>query len=85
LVAKPGFTCYVAPMTKLLDETIARVKELPASEQDAAALALIDHLDEQQDTLLTDEQRAEVRRRLADPDRVLVSYEEARRRLGLPI
>jgi hypothetical protein len=71
-------------MSKLLEETIAKIKELPASEQDAAAFALIDYLDHRQEMQLTDEQLAEVRRRLADPDRVLVSYEDARKRLGLP-
>ncbi|KZD22576.1 hypothetical protein [Tardiphaga robiniae] len=72
-------------MSKLLEETIAKVRTLSASEQDAAAFALIDYLDHRQEMQLTDEQLAEVRRRLADPHRVLVSYEEARKRFGLPI
>ena len=72
-------------MSKLLDETIAKVRTLSASEQDAAAFALIDYLDHRQEVQLTDAQLAEVRRRLADPDRVLVSYEDARKRLGLPV
>jgi hypothetical protein len=72
-------------MSKLLEETIAKVRTLSASEQDAAAFALIDYLDHRQDVQLTDAQLAEVRRRLADPDRVLVSYEDARKRLGLPV
>lgn len=72
-------------MSKLLEETIAKVRTLSASEQDAAAFALIDYLDHRQDVQLTDAQLAEVRRRLVDPDRVLVSYEDARKRLGLPV
>lgn len=72
-------------MSKLLEETIAKVRTLSASEQDAAAFALIDYLDHRQEVQLTDAQLAEVRRRLADPDRVLVSYEDARKRLGLPV
>jgi hypothetical protein len=72
-------------MSKLLEETIAKVRTLSASEQDAAAFALIDYLDHRQDVQLTDAQLAEVRRRFADPDRVLVSYEDARKRLGLPV
>jgi hypothetical protein len=32
-------------------------------------------------TLLTDEQVAEVRRRISDPDRVLLSHAEARKRI----
>ena len=72
-------------MSKLLEETIAKVRTLSASEQDAAAFALIDYLDHRQEVQLTDAQLAEVRRRLADPGRVLVSYEDARKRLGLPV
>jgi len=72
-------------MSKLLEETVAKVRTLSASEQDAAAFVLIDYLDHRQDVQLTDAQLAEVRRRLADPDRVLVSYEDARKRLGLPV
>ncbi|WP_441277657.1 hypothetical protein AB7783_11185 [Tardiphaga sp. 172_B4_N1_3] len=72
-------------MSKLLEETIAKVRTLSASEQDAAAFALIDYLEHRQDVQLTDAQLAEVRRRFADPDRVLVSYEDARKRLGLPV
>jgi len=70
-------------MSKLLEQALVEVKKLPASEQDGAAGALIDYLARRQNSLLTDEQRAEVRRRLADPNRVLVAADEVWKRLGL--
>ena len=70
-------------MSKILEQALIEVKKLPASEQDAAAGALIDYLARRQDSLLSDEQRAEVRRRLADPNRVLIHAEEVWKRLGL--
>lgn len=65
-------------MSKLLDETLAKVAALPAEEQDAVAFAVIDYLEERKHAKLTDEQLAEVRRRRADPDQVLVSHEDSR-------
>lgn len=65
-------------MSDLFDQTIAKVKALPADEQEAAAHVLIDYLETKRGTLLTVEQLAEVRRRRADPNAVRVSHEEAR-------
>jgi hypothetical protein len=70
-------------MSKLLEEALIQVRKLPPSEQDGAAGALIDYLSRRRDSLLTDEQRAEVRRRLADPNRVLVPADEVWKRLGI--
>jgi putative addiction module component (TIGR02574 family) len=73
-------------MTKFLEQTMREVEQLPAPEQDAAAGALLDYLAHRQDTRLTDEQLAEIRRRRADPNRTLLSHEEVReriRRLGM--
>jgi|AraplaDrversion2_2_1032049.scaffolds.fasta_scaffold58632_2 putative addiction module component (TIGR02574 family) len=70
-------------MSDLFDQTIAKVKELSAEEQEQAAYALIDYLDNKDKFELSDEQLAEIDRRIADPDRILISYEEAWRRLGL--
>jgi hypothetical protein len=69
-------------MTKLLEQTLREVEQLE-SEQDAAAGALLDYLSHRGETRLTDEQLAEVRRRRADPDRKLVSHDEARERIRL--
>jgi hypothetical protein len=57
------------------------VEKLPAPEQDAAAGALLDYLAHRNDMRLTDEQLAEVRRRRSDPDRNLISHDEARARI----
>ena len=48
------------------------------SPQDAAAGALIEYLAHRGETLLSDDQLAEVRRRRADPDQEIVSHIEAR-------
>jgi putative addiction module component (TIGR02574 family) len=72
---------YQAAMTKFLEQTLREVEQLSAPEQDAAAGALLDYLAHRNDTQLTDEQLAEVRRRRADPDRTLISHDEARARI----
>ncbi len=68
-------------MTKLLRDAIDQVERLPASEQDAAAMAMLDYLAHRRDLRVSDEQLAEIRRRRADPNRNLVSPEEARERI----
>ncbi len=69
-------------MTKLFEDAVRQVESLPESEQDAAAGALLDYVKHMHDMRLTDEQVAEVRRRMADPDRKLVSQAEARERVA---
>ena len=68
-------------MTKLLRDTLRQVEQLPDSEQDAAAGALLDYLAHRRDLRVSDEQLAEIRRRRADPNRKLVSHHEARERI----
>jgi hypothetical protein len=68
-------------MTKMLRDAISQVEKLPDGEQDAAAGALLDYLAHRRDLRVSDEQLAEIRRRLADPDRKLVSRDEARARI----
>ena len=53
---------------------------MPEGEQNAAAGALLDYVKHVRELRLTDAQVAEVRRRLANPDRKLVSHAEARDR-----
>lgn len=65
-------------MTKLLRDTIKQVEQLPDGEQDAAAVAMLDYLAHKRDLRVSDEQLAEIRRRRADPNRKLVSHDEAR-------
>jgi hypothetical protein len=69
-------------MTKLLRDAIAQVERLPEGEQDAAAVAMLDYLAHRQDLRVSGEDLAEIRRRRADPNRKLVSHEEARARIG---
>jgi hypothetical protein len=68
-------------MTKFFEQTLREVEQLSAPEQDAAAGALLDYLAHRQNTRLTDEQLAEIRRRRADPDRILISQDDARERI----
>ena len=71
-------------MTKLLRDTIKQIEQLPDGEQDAAAVALLDYLAHRRDLRVSDEQLVEIHRRRAEPNRVLVSHEQARaiKRLG---
>jgi len=72
---------YIELMTKLLRDAIEQVEQLSESEQDAAAAAMLDYLTHRKDLRVSDEQLAEIRRRRADPNRKLVSHEEARARI----
>lgn len=68
-------------MTKMLRDAISQVEKLPDGEQDAAAGALLDYLTHRRDLRVSDEQLDEIRRRRADPNRKLVSHDEARARI----
>ena len=68
-------------MTKLLEQALRQVEQLPESEQDAAGAALIDYLAHRDELRLSDEQLAEVRRRRTDPHAKRVSHAEARERI----
>jgi putative addiction module component (TIGR02574 family) len=68
-------------MTKLLDEAVARLRELPEQEQDAMAETLFAHLAGQHGRYrLSDEQVEEVKRRLAEPNPRFTNLEEVRAR-----
>jgi hypothetical protein len=66
-------------MTKLLRDAISQVEKLPDGGQDAAATAMLDYLAHKRDLRVSDADLAEIRR--ADPNRKLVSHEEARARI----
>jgi len=68
-------------MTKMLRDAISQVEKLPDGEQDAAAGALLDYLTHRRDLRVSDEQLAEISRRVSDPDRTLVSHDDARKRI----
>lgn len=73
-------------MTKLFEEAIAQVRDLPEEAQDMAARELMRYLAVARDPQLSDEQLAEVRRRRAerDPKTLTLSEFDARlRRFGV--
>jgi hypothetical protein len=72
---------YLA-MTKMLEHAVRQVEGLPEGEQNAAAGALLDYVKHMHDMRLTDEQIAEVRRRMADPHRKFTSLDDARERVA---
>jgi hypothetical protein len=69
-------------MTELLEQALREIEQLSDAEQNAAAGALLDYVKHMRDTQLTDAQVAEVRRRRANPDRILISHDEARQRIA---
>ena len=71
-------------MTKFLDQTIARVRDLPENEQNAAAGLLLEYLDGIRDLHISDDQLAEIRRRRAATDRTYVSLADVRARFASP-
>ena len=71
-------------MTKLLEQVLAEVRKLSDEEQDKIATELIAYLNapgDDQDLQLSDEQLAEVRRRLADPNPRNLAIEEVEARI----
>jgi len=68
-------------MTKL-ERAIAELKKLPPEMQEGWGAMILDELEEQHRYRLTDEQVAEVRRRRAVKNPVLLSEEEAERRIA---
>ena len=68
-------------MTRLLRDAIRQVEQLPAGDQDAAATAMLDYLTHRRDLRVCDADLAEIRRRLDEPNRKLVTHEEARERI----
>ena len=69
-------------MTNLFELAMRQIEELPEGEQDAAAGALLDYVKHRRTVSLTDDQVAEVQRRIADPDRKLLSLGEVRERIA---
>ena len=69
-------------MTKLLELAMRQIEELPEGDQNAAAGALLDYVKHRRTVSLTDDQVAEVQRRIANPDRKLLSLGEVRERIA---
>jgi hypothetical protein len=68
-------------MTKLLQDSIEVLKEMPEERQETAARAIINYGAEDDDLQLTDEQVAEIERRMANPHRKFISLQELDKRL----
>ena len=69
-------------MTKLVDDAVRVLRELPENVQAVAARAIIEYgAGYDDDVALTDEQVAEVERRMADPNRNFLSLSDTRNRL----
>ena len=69
-------------MSNLIEDAVKVLRGLPDDVQAAAARAIIDYGAGQDDDLqLSDEQVAEVERRMADPNRKFLSLTEVRNRL----
>ena len=64
-----------------IDEAWKALKELPPEEQERLADAILDYAWQTSDVQLTDEQVAEVRRRLEDKNAETIPLEELRARL----
>lgn len=67
-------------MATLLEQAIKALRALPRSEQNFAAAALIDYARHGDDLMLSDDDAAEVRRRMGS-DAPLISIDEVRERL----
>jgi hypothetical protein len=69
-------------MTKLLQDAIEMLKDLPEDRQDTVARAIINYSAEDDDALeLTDDQVAEMERRIASPHRNFITLHELDKRL----
>ena len=68
-------------MTQKVKEAIEALRELPAREQETFADAIIGYASRDTRLQLSDEQVAEVKRRMAKKNRKFISLSEARTRL----
>jgi putative addiction module component (TIGR02574 family) len=68
-------------MTGKIEQAWAELMKLPDEEQDVAAEAILDYASGARGITLSDEQVAEVERRLAEPDPKTLTISEFRARL----
>ena len=67
-------------MTNLVEEAVKVLRGLPDDRQEAAARAIID-FGTDDDAQLSDEQVADIEKRMANPDRKLISLAELDKRI----
>jgi hypothetical protein len=69
-------------MSKLIEDAVRVLRDLPEDVQQAAARAIIDYgAGYDDDVQLSDAHVAEVERRMADPNRAFLSLDDVRNRL----
>lgn len=69
-------------MSNLIEDAVRVLRELPENVQAAAARAILEYGAGQDDDLqLSDEQAAEVERRMANPSRAFLGLDDVRTRL----
>ena len=68
-------------MTNLLEEAVKVLRELPDDRQEAAARAIIDYGADDDDVQLSDQQVAEIERRITNADRKFISLAELDKRI----
>ena len=68
-------------MIKLVQEAIEVLKEMPEDRQETAARAIINYGTDDDELQLTDEQVAEIERRVTNPNRKFISLQELDKRL----
>jgi hypothetical protein len=68
-------------MTNKVKEAIEVLRNLAEDDQDTVAAAIMDFASQDDRPMLSDSQVAEVKRRMANPDRKYMSVAEARKRL----
>ncbi len=68
-------------MTKLLEEAVKVLRELLDDRQEAAARAIINYGADDDEIQLSDEQVAEIERRIANPNRKFISLAELDKRI----
>ena len=67
-------------MTKLLEEAVRVLRELPDDRQEAAVRAIINYGADDAEIQLSDKQVAEIERRIANPNRKFISFAELNKR-----
>ena len=68
-------------MTKLVEEAVRVLRELPDERQETAARAIINYGADDDSVQLSDEQVAEIERRIASPNRKFISLDELDKRI----
>jgi len=68
-------------MTNLLEEAVKVLRELPDDRQATASRAIINYGADDDDAQLSDEQAAEIERRIANPNRKFISVAELDKRI----